>query len=95
MPPVSTVHLKVPEIPKPVLPVTFFYCRLIGSSADTPSMLPCSGSVVPATIDPMPRLPLCPPNYFDIVDEKNLYMSSQSPGDRVKARSQGKLIGSV
>jgi N-dimethylarginine dimethylaminohydrolase len=36
----------------------------------------------------MLRVLLCPPNYFDVVDQKNPYMSIESAVDRVKARSQ-------
>jgi N-dimethylarginine dimethylaminohydrolase len=31
---------------------------------------------------------MCPPDYFDVVDQKNPYMSRESVVDRVKARSQ-------
>ena len=48
----------------------------------------------------MPRVLLCPPNYFDVVDQKNPYMvcptpaegSRQSAVDRVKARSQWETL---
>ena len=36
----------------------------------------------------MARVLLCPPNYFDVVDQKNPYMTGKSAVDRVKARSQ-------
>jgi N-dimethylarginine dimethylaminohydrolase len=36
----------------------------------------------------MPKVLLCPPNYFDVVDQKNPYMSRESAVDRVKARTQ-------
>src|SRR5213075_2974520 len=36
----------------------------------------------------MPNVLLCPPNYFDVVDQKNPYMSRESPVDRAKARTQ-------
>jgi N-dimethylarginine dimethylaminohydrolase len=36
----------------------------------------------------MLKVLLCPPNYFDVVDQKNPYMSGESPVDRVKARTQ-------
>jgi hypothetical protein len=88
---VSTVHIKVPEIPTPVLPVTFFYCRLIGNSADTPSMFPCSGSVVQATIHPMPQFLRCPRNCFDVVDQKNSYMSRSALWTGPKRAAKGKL----
>lgn len=38
---------------------------------------------------------LCPPNYFDVVDQKNPYMTGKSPVDRVKARSQWEALCSV
>src|ERR1700736_3264296 len=34
------------------------------------------------------RVLLCPPHYFDVVDQKNPYMSGQSPVDPARARSQ-------
>jgi N-dimethylarginine dimethylaminohydrolase len=36
----------------------------------------------------MPKVLLCPPDYFDVVDQKNPYMSGNSAVDRVKARKQ-------
>lgn len=36
----------------------------------------------------MPKVLLCPPDYFDVVDQKNPYMSKACAVDRVKARSQ-------
>ena len=36
----------------------------------------------------MPKALLCPPDYFDVVDQKNPYMSANSSIDRVKARRQ-------
>lgn len=36
----------------------------------------------------MPTVLVCPPDYFDVVDHKNPYMSGEHPVDRVKARSQ-------
>ena len=51
----------------------------------------------------MPKVLLCPPNYFDVVDQKNPYMacpelaevSRESAVDRVKARSQWESLCSV
>jgi N-dimethylarginine dimethylaminohydrolase len=43
----------------------------------------------------MPRALLCPPDYFDVVDQKNPYMSRESAVDRVKARSQWENLCSV
>ena len=43
----------------------------------------------------MPKVLLCPPNYFDVVDQKNPYMSKDSAVDRVKARSQWDALCSV
>jgi len=37
---------------------------------------------------PMPKALLCPPDYFDVVDQKNPYMSRECTVDRVKARKQ-------
>ncbi len=36
----------------------------------------------------MPSVLLCPPDYFDVIDQKNPYTSRQSPVDRAKARQQ-------
>ena len=36
----------------------------------------------------MPTVLMCPPNYFDVVDQKNPYMSREHAVDRAKARSQ-------
>jgi len=36
----------------------------------------------------MPKVLLCPPTFFDVVDQKNPYMSKDSVVDRLKARSQ-------
>jgi N-dimethylarginine dimethylaminohydrolase len=43
----------------------------------------------------MPKVLLCPPNYFDVVDQKNPYMSKDSAVDRAKARSQWDVLCSV
>jgi N-dimethylarginine dimethylaminohydrolase len=51
----------------------------------------------------MPRALLCPPNYFDVVDQKNVYMVCPEPAegsrgsavDRVKARSQWEMLCNV
>ena len=43
----------------------------------------------------MLKVLLCPPNYFDVVDQKNPYMSRESAVDRVKARSQWENLRSV
>jgi N-dimethylarginine dimethylaminohydrolase len=36
----------------------------------------------------MPKVLLCPPDYFDVVDQKNPYMSRESAVDHAKARKQ-------
>jgi N-dimethylarginine dimethylaminohydrolase len=36
----------------------------------------------------MPQVLLCPPDYFDVVDQKNPYMLRESAVDRAKARRQ-------
>lgn len=36
----------------------------------------------------MPTVLVCPPKYFDVVDQKNPYMTRESAVDRVKARTQ-------
>jgi N-dimethylarginine dimethylaminohydrolase len=43
----------------------------------------------------MLKVLLCPPNYFDVVDRKNPYMSRESAVDRVKARKQWEALCSV
>ena len=43
----------------------------------------------------MLKVLLCPPNYFDVVDQKNPYMSRESAVDRVKARSQWENLCNV
>lgn len=41
------------------------------------------------------RVLLCPPKFFDVVDQKNPYMSGQSPVDHVKARQQWAALKSA
>jgi len=42
----------------------------------------------------MPRVLVCPPTYFDVVDQKNPYMTREAAVDRAKARTQWeKLCG--
>ncbi len=43
----------------------------------------------------MPKVLLCPPNYFDVVDQKNPYMTKDCMVDRVKAHSQWENLCSV
>jgi N-dimethylarginine dimethylaminohydrolase len=44
----------------------------------------------------MPRqVLLCPPTFFDVVDQKNPYMSGKSPIDRAKARAQWQALSSA
>lgn len=43
----------------------------------------------------MSKVLLCPPNYFDVVDQKNPYMSKESSVDRVKARKQWDALCNV
>lgn len=43
----------------------------------------------------MPKVLLCPPDYFDVVDQKNPYTSRESAVDRVKARKQWDALCSV
>jgi N-dimethylarginine dimethylaminohydrolase len=38
---------------------------------------------------------LCPPTYFDVVDQKNPYMSGESPVDHAKARTQWQALCSA
>ena len=43
----------------------------------------------------MPKVLLCPPDYFDVVDQKNPYMSRECAVDRGKARRQWDVLCSV
>lgn len=43
----------------------------------------------------MLKVLLCPPNFFDVVDQKNPYMTGKSAVDRAKARSQWDALCSV
>jgi len=43
----------------------------------------------------MPKVLVCPPDYFDVVDQKNPYMSKESIVDRAKARTQWENFCSV
>ncbi len=43
----------------------------------------------------MQKVLLCPPDYFDVVDQKNPYMSGEVAVDRVKARSQWDALCNV
>ena len=43
----------------------------------------------------MPKVLLCPPDYFDVIDQKNPYMSANCAIDRVKARRQWDALCSV
>jgi N-dimethylarginine dimethylaminohydrolase len=41
------------------------------------------------------RVLMCPPDYFDIVDRKNPYMSAREPVDRAKAKRQWQALCSA
>ena len=43
----------------------------------------------------MPTVLMCPPNYFDVLDQKNPYMMREHAVDRGKARSQWENLCSV
>jgi len=43
----------------------------------------------------MSKVLVCPPDYFDVIDQKNLYMTGKFAVDRVKARSQWETLCSV
>jgi N-dimethylarginine dimethylaminohydrolase len=43
----------------------------------------------------MPHVLVCPPNYFDVIDQKNPHMSLARTVDRVKARTQWENLCSV
>jgi N-dimethylarginine dimethylaminohydrolase len=53
------------------------------------SSVPCLKSSSLGTISRMAtRVLLCPPDYFDVIDQKNPYMSANSTIDREKAKRQ-------
>ena len=53
----------------------------------------CLLATIPAN---MPKqVLLCPPAYFDVVDQKNPYMSRNSPVDHAKARQQWQALHSA
>jgi len=43
----------------------------------------------------MPKVLVCPPKYFDVIDQKNPYMTKECAVDRVKARTQWEDFCSV
>ena len=43
----------------------------------------------------MPKVLVCPPDYFDVIDQKNPYSSPDRPIDHAKARSQWETFCSV
>ena len=43
----------------------------------------------------MPKVLLCPPDFFDVVDQKNPYMVKESSVDKAKARSQWEALCDV
>ena len=55
----------------------------------------CLRSLTPSTICVMPNVLVCPPDYFDVLDIKNPYMSEQSQVDRAKARRQWEKLCNV
>src|SRR5690349_547601 len=63
--------------------------------AELPSHARLPAFTTIATISLMPHVLVCPPNYFDIIDQKNPYMSLTHAVDRVKARSQWENLCSV
>jgi N-dimethylarginine dimethylaminohydrolase len=63
--------------------------------ADGTSSFACFRRIATATICPMPTVLMCPPNYFDVVDQKNPYMLREHVVDRAKARSQWENLRSI
>ena len=63
--------------------------------AEDTSPFACSCSAATATINLMPKVLLCPPKYFDVVDQKNPYMSKRCVVYRAKARTQWENLCSV
>ena len=55
----------------------------------------CLRSPPPSTIWDMPNVLVCPPDYFDVVDQKNPYMLQGSQVDRAKSRTQWEKLCSV
>jgi N-dimethylarginine dimethylaminohydrolase len=67
----------------------------LSAFAELPSEVCLPIFITAATISFMPRVLVCPPNYFDVVDQKNPYMSPARAIDRVKARSQWENLCSI
>jgi N-dimethylarginine dimethylaminohydrolase len=63
--------------------------------AELPSDACLPTFITTATISFMPRVLVCPPNYFDVIDQKNPYMSPVREIDRVRARSQWENLCSI
>jgi N-dimethylarginine dimethylaminohydrolase len=64
-------------------------------NADPEAFSGCLRSPTASTICDMRNVLVCPPDYFDVVDEKNPYMSARSQVDRAKARTQWEKLCSV
>ncbi len=75
--------------------LSWLFCRLIGNTAEVSSRFLACARLGQIPFNPMPTVLLCPPNYFDVVDQKNPYMSRESAVDRAKARTQWEMLCSV
>lgn len=71
-------------------------CRRIGTVTNSRLPVPClsSGIWLPSQLMAK-RVLLCPPAYFDVVDQKNPYMSQKLPVDRLKAQEQWQALCSA
>lgn len=57
-------------------------------SADPGALVICLHSAAASNISGMPKVLVCPPDFFDVVEKKNPYMSQACKVDRAKARKQ-------
>jgi N-dimethylarginine dimethylaminohydrolase len=71
------------------------FAHVSAATADIPSSRACLYFITADTIIPMPRVLVCPPKFFDVVDKKNPYMTRDSAVDRAKARTQWEKFCSV
>lgn len=70
-------------------------CRNFGMQRRLEGLHGCLCSPTASTICGMPNVLVCPPDYFDVVDQKNPYMVKGTKVDRAKARTQWEKLCSV
>src|SRR5215471_17353782 len=85
----------LPENPTAKFSTSSCRCRIIGILPSHRPTFACPHALTIATISFMPHVLVCPPKYFDVIDQKNPYMSLTAAVDRVKARSQWENLCSV